>query len=1135
MIRSRNLALSILCVVVSAGLGLAASSAKPPISERPAQPLQPLFPKGKTPKTTLRFEPNLGQTNSQVRYVSRGRGATIFITDRGAVLTSTRMPAGQELRGKLGSYDPSKFVFDVQAIRMDLAGSSQPSVLKTEQPQESFSSYYLGSDRTKWLDKVPHYGRVQAKAVYPGVDIVYYGNEGQLEYDFVVAPGADTKQIHLAFSGQDSMQIAANGDLLLKTAHGDFVQHRPVVYQEIGGRRVEVASSYRIDGVNVGFELARYDASRPLVIDPTLNTSTYLGGGGTDLITATGTATVNGGLVVTGYTSSLDFPLAGTSPTYKGGSDAFVAILNQQTGAPLQSTYFGGSGLDVATSVSSSVYDPYTSYVCIGGFTTSADFPLTVNPAVPTYDTGFVGFVTCFSTDVRLSLSGISSPPVASSYVGTRGTQVNAVSFASNDAARLLIAGQGTRGYIFASPQVTSNGGTQCWSDFSCYNANSDLDAFAGFFNLLYVGPGQLSQIQTGGTGDDAFLAISGATTAFVAVGSTQSTNLQLHNAVKGTKGGSNQNAFLFVFAGSPICASYYGGNSGGDTASAVTATVDVSGVSFVLGGATSAATWPTAGPAIGSANAGGYDGFVAQMRTTFSPNVTSILYSTSFGGNGDDYVNAIDVHNEANTGNLMIYAAGQTRSSNLLTLLGSSTALAGQTTLKGVSDAFVMVLRPVDGVIKMLTYLGGSGSDSAVGIKASGYQGNDILVAGSTGGPGDFPTVSHYGPANAPFQPNYGGGGSDGFFSSIWMPSTVAVSLAAWDPANGLSIAVPVPFSVILTNCTSSDPQHTYWTGTCNTAGSLGTMTFTFPAQYSSNGAKLVFSKGPDGTTSLTQTVTAQNFYDQVGYVVYYDPTFQLNISTAGTGSGTATPISGNYYKSSDLIPITATPAPGSVFTGWTITSPLFSAFIANPALASTTVNVGGVSGASIVANFSAIVKTNPVITWPNPAPMIFGSALGSAQLNATANVPGTFAYTPPAGTVFTAGTNRMISVTFTPNDTATYNVVNAQVSVDVLTVPGGLVVTRTLSRIPGGNVAVSYTIANTSALAAANVMVTGAAFGGASGAPMPQSFGTLPPGAVASGAFTIAGNPGVSGVLSIAGTYAGGTFSSSSRTTLP
>ncbi len=208
------------------------------------------------------------------------------------------------------------------------------------------SHYFIGNDPAKWHSNISTYAKVKYEGVYPGVDLVYYGNQGQLEYDFVVAPGADPGLVTLAFAGTREIHIDARGELVLGVEAGEVRQHKPVVYQELAGVKQEVAGHYVMKGKRqVGFRMAAYDHSRPLIIDPVLFYSTYLGGNTSDTgydiaVDATGSG------YVTGYTLGTDFPTtAGAAQTTHAGSiDAFVTKLDATGSRLVYSTYLGGSG-----------------------------------------------------------------------------------------------------------------------------------------------------------------------------------------------------------------------------------------------------------------------------------------------------------------------------------------------------------------------------------------------------------------------------------------------------------------------------------------------------------------------------------------------------------------------------------------------------------------------------------------------------------------------------------------------------------------------------------------------------------------------------------------------------------------------
>ena len=176
------------------------------------------------------------------------------------------------------------------------------------------SNYIIGNDQRNWHTEVPRYGRVKYQDVYPGVDVVYYGNQQQLEYDFIVAPGADPDVIELAFEGAKDIHVDDTGDLLLDTGDSEVRLEAPVIYQEANGRRVQIPGGYRkTGGDRVAFHLGAYDSTRPLVIDPILLYSTYLGGSSNDF--ALGIAIgPDGSAYVTGWATSIDFPTAGALP-----------------------------------------------------------------------------------------------------------------------------------------------------------------------------------------------------------------------------------------------------------------------------------------------------------------------------------------------------------------------------------------------------------------------------------------------------------------------------------------------------------------------------------------------------------------------------------------------------------------------------------------------------------------------------------------------------------------------------------------------------------------------------------------------------------------------------------------------------
>src|SRR6185503_14275294 len=232
-------------LICAVGLGVpAVATGQPPVGEA----------YGNLP---LHFEANRGQTSGEVRFLSRGPGYGFYLThDAQAVL-----------------------VLKQGVLRTTLAGAAPDAPVTGLDELPGKANYFIGNDPAKWRSNVPTYAKVQYREVYPGIDLVYYGNQRQLEYDFVVAPGADPQRIVLDFKGFDRLEIDAQGDLILHAAGVTLRQHKPVIYQDIDGTRREIGGGYEMKrGQQIGFQVAAYDKTRPLVIDPVLSYATYLGG-----------------------------------------------------------------------------------------------------------------------------------------------------------------------------------------------------------------------------------------------------------------------------------------------------------------------------------------------------------------------------------------------------------------------------------------------------------------------------------------------------------------------------------------------------------------------------------------------------------------------------------------------------------------------------------------------------------------------------------------------------------------------------------------------------------------------------------------------------------------------------------------
>src|SRR5258708_4986030 len=371
-----------------AGIAFGATPPKPAAVPEPHAGL-PILP--------LSFEANQGQTDPTVKFLSRGDGYELFLTSDSAVF-----------RLRSSRADSSSASSSSSVVRMKLAGANSRAAIKGAETLPGTANYFIGNDPNKWTMGATTYGKVNYRQIYQGIDLVYFGTQRQLEYDFVVAPGADPKQIALDFAGAKPM-LGPEGSLVLTLDGAPLSFRKPVVYQMNGGKKEPVAGSYQLVGGRVQFALGKYDHRRALVIDPVLNYLTYLGGsrddvigylqyyGGSNATNPTQGVAVDqsGNVYVTGRTQSTDFPLQGPIQPVntENGYTGYVAKLNPEGSQLIYSTYFGGgvSG-DAAETGPYAIAVDSSGSAYVTGLTSTNQFPVTTGA----YQT-VCGFINSFN------------------------------------------------------------------------------------------------------------------------------------------------------------------------------------------------------------------------------------------------------------------------------------------------------------------------------------------------------------------------------------------------------------------------------------------------------------------------------------------------------------------------------------------------------------------------------------------------------------------------------------------------------------------------------------------------------------------------------------------------------------------
>ena len=678
-------------------------------------------------KLPVSFIENVGQIDETVSFYVHEPAATIFFAPDALVINLT-----QGRREEMPS----------QSLRIELLGASASASVQSVEPASGVVNIFRGDDPSKWYTNIPTHSRIAYIEPWPGIDVHFIGRNGRIESVYAVSPGADPLAIRLRYEGQDQLYLAANGDLVLHTPAGTVVEQAPVIYQESDGERTAVDGAFvLLDPRTVGFRIGQYDTSRPLLIDPTLVYSTYLGGSGSEKGSAIAVDS-SGNAYIAGLTTGTNFPAigGGFQTASAGDRDAFVTKLSA-AGVLIYSTYLGGTGFDQANGLA--IDDSGNAYVT--GITASINFP-TSSPYQALNGGGDDAFVT------MLNSSG--SALVYSTYIGG----------SDNDEANGIAVDASGNAYIT---------GETFSFDYPLVNAFQpglvDDDAFITKLNSS--GSALLYSTYLGGVGIDKAraIAVDSAGSAYV-TGYTEAGDFPTVAAFQASlSGGFDTFVTKFTAAGTSLAYSTYLGGSSNDFG--VDIAVDSAGRAHVVG-LTRSTNFPTSSP-YQSSNAGGDDAFVAKLTSDGS----GFIYSTYLGGSGGDGATSIALDGSGNA-----YVTGATTSTDF-PIVSPYQASAG-----GSGDAFVTKLAPVGSSLGYSTYLGGSANDRGWGIAVD--SAGDAYVTGSTSSTG-FPT------ANA-LQSSYAGFG-DGFVTRL---SSLANPTNTPDPID-TPVATPNPTDTDGDGCT--------------------------------------------------------------------------------------------------------------------------------------------------------------------------------------------------------------------------------------------------------------------------------------------------------------------------------------------
>ncbi len=646
----------------------------------------------------LCFEANNGQAEAGVKYLSHGQGYSLYLTPNEALLSLNKPGAGADGR----SLSPS-------LLRMTLANANPAAKISGDEALGSRSNYLFGNDPSKYIIGAMHYKKVRSAGVYSGIDMVYYGNQRQLEYDFVVAPGADPAAIRMAFAGSDKIEVDSGGELVIHMGDSTVTQHKPVIFQEHNGVRTPVAGGYEIvasakssaEKTMVGFKLADYDRSAALTIDPVLVYATFYGDtpqtdhSGDDIGLAVA-IDASGAAYVVGKTNTYEFQVVNAIEiipdpidhakfptefhTEPGNYHGFVTKFQPDGTQLVYSTYLGGTNNDECRGAA--VDSNNNLYIC--GVTSSSNFPL--KNALH----AFGGNNDAFLTKIDSGGGNI----LFSTYLGGSGDDAaNDIAIDPTDGSIVIVGTTASSNFVTAHPIQASYGGGLSDAFVAKFTADGSVNQFCTFL---------------GGSGDDEGngVAIDSSGNVFV-TGSTDSTNFPISNPFQ-TNNAGGKDAFVSKLnsTGSLLVYSTYLGGTGDDIGNGIA--VDSTGNVYVTG-STASANFPTISPTILPVQAvnGGPLGTTDAFVSKFNVFGSQLIFSTYLGGIMNDVGKRVRVDSRN-----AIYVSGTTTlTPNALPFQNNFPIAPQANTLQsghaGLEDGFLAKFNPTGTPLVYSTYIG--------------------------------------------------------------------------------------------------------------------------------------------------------------------------------------------------------------------------------------------------------------------------------------------------------------------------------------------------------------------------------------------------------------------------------------------